>query len=51
MNTKKDGQAENEQLASREAQSQNERSHTHAQRLLREQRDIARITTFGRRDE
>lgn len=51
MNTKKDGKAENEQLASRETQSQNERAHTHAKRLFLEQRDIARITTFSRSDE
>ncbi|MFQ3596741.1 MAG: hypothetical protein SNJ55_10095 [Chloroherpetonaceae bacterium] len=51
MNTKKEVKTENELRNTTESQSQSERSHAHAQRLLREQRDMARITTFGRRDE
>ncbi len=51
MNTKKEVKTEHEQSNTTETSSQNERLHANAQRLLREQRDMARITTFGRRDE
>ncbi|MFN3344454.1 MAG: hypothetical protein ACK4XY_10770 [Chloroherpetonaceae bacterium] len=51
MNTKKESRAENEQHPSPEKQQQSERLQANTQRLLREQRDMARITTFGRRDE
>ncbi len=51
MNANKESRAENEQQTSKEQQRQSERSQANAQRLLREQRDMARITTFGRRDE
>ncbi len=47
--TKKESKVENEQRS--ETQSNNEHLQANAQRLLREQRDMARITTFGRRDE
>ncbi len=51
MNTKKENKAENEQPVSQDNKSQRDRLLINAQRLLREQRDMARITTFGRRDE
>ena len=47
--TKQEGKVENEQRP--ETQSNNERLHANAQRLIREQRDMARIIAFGRRDE
>jgi hypothetical protein len=47
--TKQESKAENEQRP--ETQSNNERLQANAQRLMREQRDMARITTFGKRDE
>ena len=47
--TKQEDKAENEQRS--ETQSNNERLQANAQRLMREQRDMARITTFGKRDE
>jgi hypothetical protein len=48
---KKDDGAKDEQRLSQEKQPKNEHLRADAQRLLREQRDLARITTFGRRDE
>ncbi len=51
MNTKKEVKTENEPRNTTESPSQNERLQATAQRLLREQRDLARITNFGRRDE
>jgi hypothetical protein len=47
--TKQEDKVENEQRP--ETQSNKERLQAHAQRLMREQRDMARIATFGRRDE
>ncbi len=47
--TKQESKVENEQRS--ETQSKNEHLQANAQRLLREQRDMARITTFGKRDE
>lgn len=55
--SRQNGKAKNEQSDFQqhddiqEKQVQNEYLHANAQRLLREQRDMARITAFGRRDE
>ncbi len=49
--TKQEGKVEDEKRISSEKQSQSERLHANAQRLIHEQSDLARITTFGRRDE
>ncbi|MGQ9804488.1 MAG: hypothetical protein ACUVRP_00215 [Chlorobiales bacterium] len=53
-NIKQDGKVQNERLVSPEKLPQtnnNNNLQAAAQRLFREQRDMARITTSGRRDE
>jgi hypothetical protein len=47
--TKQEGKVENEQRS--ETQSNSEHLQANAQRLLQEQRDMARITVLGRREE
>jgi hypothetical protein len=52
MNTTKPaGNANADKKRKAEFRPQSETTTTQTERLIREQRDIARITTYGRRDE